>query len=70
MDVEKSMCLGFARNGFFQEFDPVADKVAQARASQSVAVLEGSQVGNSRQLGNTSQVIAFAADGAASGASK
>jgi zona occludens toxin len=32
MDVEASMCISFARNGFFQEFDPDKDRKETARA--------------------------------------
>lgn len=39
LDVPFNMCVEFARNGFFQEFDPDRDKQAVARSEQSVEVL-------------------------------
>lgn len=39
MDVRMDMCVEFARNGFFQDFDPDKDKAQAARADSSVAVL-------------------------------
>lgn len=39
MSVQPAMCVEFARNGFFQDFDPDADKQAAARTERSVQVL-------------------------------
>lgn len=41
MDVKESMCVEFARNGFFQEFDPEKDREASERTARSVRVLNG-----------------------------
>lgn len=41
LDVKYSMCIEFARNGFFQEFDPDRDRRASERTAESVRVLEG-----------------------------
>ena len=41
MDVEHSMCVGFARNGFFQEFDADGDRQAGAKTERATAVMEG-----------------------------
>lgn len=41
MNVEISMCMGFARNGYFQEFDPDRDRQQMATAAQSNQVLSG-----------------------------
>lgn len=60
MDVQFNMCLGFARNGFFQEFDADKDRQASARTAQGVAVLEQSPVGHSPAPVSTSQVMVLA----------
>jgi zona occludens toxin len=44
LDVKYSMCIEFARNGFFQEFDPDRDRRDTERTAQSVKVLEGQGV--------------------------
>lgn len=41
MDVKYSMCVEFARNGFFQEFDPEGDRKASERTAASVEVIRG-----------------------------
>jgi len=41
LDVKYSMCIEFARNGFFQEFDPERDRRDTERTAQSIKVLEG-----------------------------
>lgn len=41
LDVKYSMCIEFARNGFFQEFDPDRDRRDSERTAQSVKILEG-----------------------------
>jgi hypothetical protein len=41
LDVKYSMCVEFARNGYFQEFDPERDRRATERTAESVRVLEG-----------------------------
>ena len=65
MDVKPSMCIEFARNGFFQDFDPEKDRVATERTASSVRVLEGR--GNQQEEGEagkggrqSSQVAVFA----------
>lgn len=39
--VPLGMCMEFARNGIFQEFDPDGDRQAVARTEQGVSVLSG-----------------------------
>jgi len=39
--VKESMCREFARNGFFQEFDPDRDRRDSERTARSVAILNG-----------------------------
>lgn len=39
MDVSLGMCLEFARNGFFQDFDPDKDAAGSARADRGVQTL-------------------------------
>ncbi|MHA4871603.1 zonular occludens toxin domain-containing protein [Duganella sp. PWIR1] len=62
LDVKYSMCIEFARNGFFQEFDPERDRRDSVRTAESVRVLEGRGVeqvashGGERQ---SSQVAVF-----------
>jgi len=41
MDVKFNMCIEFARNGFFQDFDPDGDKRDSERTARSVEVLAG-----------------------------
>lgn len=41
MDVPHGMCVEFARNGWFQDFDPDGDRKQTERTKESVAVLEG-----------------------------
>lgn len=41
MDVLHGMCVEFARNGWFQDFDPDGDRRQLERTRESVAVLEG-----------------------------
>lgn len=41
MDVKESMCVEFARNGFFEDFDPEKDREASERTARSVRVLNG-----------------------------
>lgn len=56
MDVQFNMCLEFARNGFFQEFDADKDRAESAKTARGVQVLEHSPVGNG-QLSSSSQVL-------------
>lgn len=61
MDVPLGMCLEFARNGFFQDFDPDRDAANSSRAERSVAVLASRpdvQPGAANQTGPA--VLAFA----------
>lgn len=41
LPVEFNMCVDFARNGFFQEFDPEKDRLAQERTQNGVQALSG-----------------------------
>lgn len=41
MDVNLTMCLGFARNGWFQDFDADRDREETERSNRSVAALAG-----------------------------
>jgi zona occludens toxin len=61
MNVEESMCKGFARDGFFQDFDPDADRVAQARTERSQAVLDASPLSRGRDVsaGPSVAVLAY-----------
>jgi len=60
MEVQKSMCIEFARNGFFQDFDADKDRSASERTASSVRVLEGrrEQQGVSKEGGSV-QVAMF-----------
>ena len=40
MDTSLQLCIGFARNGFFEEFDADKDRSDSARTRQSVAVMD------------------------------
>lgn len=57
MQVETSMCISFARNGFFQEFDPEKDRADSSRTAKSVEVLKNSPVAAAPSSG---QVVMFA----------
>jgi zona occludens toxin len=60
MDVGLNMCISFARNGFFQDFDADADRAAMANTERSVALLEKSPVGrDSLSGGGAVAVIPF-----------
>jgi hypothetical protein len=62
LDVKYSMCIEFARNGFFQEFDPDRDRRDTERTAQSVKVLEGRGVEQVAAHGGereSSQVVVF-----------
>lgn len=52
LDVKYSMCIEFARNGFFQEFDAERDRRATERTAESVRVLEGRGVQQVAQNGD------------------
>lgn len=41
MDVERNMCIGFARNGVFRDFDPEGDRRQTERMAQGAKVMEG-----------------------------
>jgi zona occludens toxin len=62
MDVEAGMCVSFARNGFFQEFDPDRDRKDTDRTNRSVKALETSPVGVNGPIDGRSTVVAFAPD--------
>lgn len=55
MGVEFNMCIDFARNGFFQEFDPEQDRQDKARTAESVRVLQDRAV----PIQTASSVVAF-----------
>jgi len=57
MDIKFSMCVGFAREGFFQDFNPDRDKKESLRTAESVKVLDGRQE-NISGSGN-SNIVAF-----------
>lgn len=62
LDVKYSMCIEFARNGFFQEFDPERDRRDTQRTASSVKVLEGrgvEQVATHGGTADSSQVVVF-----------
>lgn len=59
LDVKYTMCLEFARNGFFREFDPDKDRRDTERTAQSVKVLEGRSFVDSERSQPGSQVIVF-----------
>ncbi len=62
MDVQFNMCLEFARNGFFQEFDADRDRAETAKTARGVAVLENSPVGRAGSVSSSSQVALLAVD--------
>lgn len=41
MNVDPLMCVGFARDGFFQDFDADRDRIAQERTSRGVQAISG-----------------------------
>jgi zona occludens toxin len=55
LDVPFNMCLGFARNGWFQDFNAEKDSQDSMRTAQSVRVMEGHNTVDSVKAG--SQVI-------------
>jgi zona occludens toxin len=55
LDVPFNMCLGFARNGWFQDFNADKDRQDSMRTAQSVKVMEGHNTVDSVKAG--SQVI-------------
>lgn len=63
LDVKYSMCVEFARNGYFQEFDPERDRRSTERTAESVRVLEGrggQQVADGGQVKtDTPRVVVF-----------
>jgi zona occludens toxin len=63
MRVEYSMCLEFARNGFFQDFDADRDRAQVAKAESSVGVLNARPDSPlpSRDSDSAGQVLALAA---------
>jgi len=40
MDVQYNMCIGFARNGYFQDFDPEQDRADTERVAHSSRILD------------------------------
>lgn len=58
MDVQKDMCVSFARNGFFQEFDPDRERADSARSARGAEVLRSSPIG-SPIPSPAGQVVAF-----------
>ncbi|GJI96187.1 hypothetical protein RugamoR57_29050 [Duganella caerulea] len=62
LDVKYSMCIEFARNGFFQEFDADRDRRSTERTAESVRVLEGrggQQVADGSPKSEAAQVAVF-----------
>lgn len=59
MDVQFNMCIEFARNGFFQEFDADKDRAAVAKTVQSAGVIPDSPVGSAARSSGGSQVLSF-----------
>lgn len=57
LEVPFNMCIEFARNGFFREFDPEADRARQERMVESLHVLASREVEAGGQGG---QVSSFA----------
>lgn len=60
MEVEFNMCIEFARNGFFQDFDADRDRQNDERAARGVAVLADRQEVPIRQDHSGARVLAFA----------
>lgn len=58
LDVTFNMCLGFARNGFFQEFDADGDRRESERTARATQVLDDRGQGKAMPNG-FSQVAAF-----------
>jgi zona occludens toxin len=44
MDVPDGMCRSFARNGFFEDFDPEKDRKDSTRTAQAARVMDGHDV--------------------------
>jgi zona occludens toxin len=59
MDVAFNMCIEFARNGWFQEFDADKDRAAVAKTAQSAAVIPDSPAGGVARSSGGSQVLSF-----------
>lgn len=59
LDVSRSMCMEFARNGFFRDFDPEADRKANERTAASVRVMEGRDGVVENRVSAGSQVVVF-----------
>lgn len=59
MDVPLNMCIEFARNGFFEDFDPQKEKAASDRTARGAEALDKSPVGRSAPLSNTSQILSI-----------
>jgi zona occludens toxin len=56
MDVAFNMCVEFARNGFFQEFDADKDRVATAVQANSAQLMASSSLGTRQE---PSQVVSI-----------
>jgi hypothetical protein len=59
LDVKRSMCLEFARNGFFRDFDPDSDRKASERTAASLKVMEGRDKVLENNVPAGSQVAVF-----------
>jgi zona occludens toxin len=60
MDVKESMCIEFARNGFFEEFDPEGDRKDVERGIASSRMLdERKHGGGDQHESRGSQVVVF-----------
>jgi len=58
LDVGYNMCVGFARNGYFQEFDADADRRDTDRTAAAQRVIDARDAGPAREAG-FSQVASF-----------
>lgn len=60
MEVEFNMCVAFARNGYFQDFDPDRDRKEVERTDRGVAALSERPDRPIRENYGAPQVLAFA----------
>jgi zona occludens toxin len=60
LPVETNMCIEFARNGFFQDFDAERDRVAQDRTQAGVVALSNRPDSPLPVVARSSSVVAFA----------
>lgn len=60
MDVEFNMCIQFARNGYFQDFDAEKDQQSDQKAARGVAVLSSRPDHPVAVSGAEARLVAFA----------